>query len=84
MPHKQVLSRPIAIDVPVVAYRPIPDALTAPILKPQRPPLLCNLLGIPTVCVLDALATIPAWDAAVDLCNADRLKTRLLGKTDGQ
>ena len=79
-----MLSRPIAIDVPVIAYRPIPDALTAPILAPPRPPLLCELQGVAAVCVLDALATIPAWDAVLQTCNADRLTTRLLGKTDGQ
>lgn len=79
-----VASRPVTIEVPVIAYQPIPDVLTAPIPKPAAPPLLCALDGTATICVLDALATIPAWDAALDLCNGDRAKTRLLGKTDGQ
>jgi hypothetical protein len=67
-----------------MVYQPIPDALTAPLLPPPRPSLLCELGGAPAVCVLDALATIPAWDVALQMCNADRVKVRTLGKTDGQ
>lgn len=67
-----------------MAYRPIPDALTAPIPAPRAPPLLCLLDGSPAFCVLDALATIPAWDTALQTCNADRATVRTLGKTDGQ
>lgn len=77
------MTRVQTIEVPVIAYRPIPAELTAPIPKPPRPPLLCELGGVPVMCALDAIATIPAWDAALGLCNADRLKTRLLGETDG-
>lgn len=78
-----VVTRVQTVEVPVIAYRPIPAELTAPIPKPPRPPLLCELDGRAVMCVLDALATIPAWDAAVELCNEDRRKTRLLGGTDG-
>ena len=78
-----VVTRVQTIEVPVIAYRPIPAALTSPIVKPPRPPLLCELDGASVMCALDVIATIPSWDAAVDLCNADRLKLRLLGVTDG-
>jgi hypothetical protein len=73
-----------AIEVPVPAWKPIPDKLTAPILPPPAPPARCVLDGQPAICVLDALATIPLYQADIDQCNADRATTALLGATDGQ
>lgn len=83
-PRKQIVSRPQLIEVPVIAYRQIPDALTAPLLPPPEPPLLCVLNAKASLCVLDALATIPAYQSSLDLCNSDRAKVRMLGKTDAQ
>jgi len=79
-----VVTRPVTIEVPVIAYRPLPDALTAPLMKPPAPPALCFLDGQSFVCALDALALLPAYDAIVDMCNADRARAALLGRTDGQ
>lgn len=84
LPRKHVVSRPITIELPTLVYRPIPHQLTTPIVPPPQPSLLCVLNGQAAVCVLDALATIPAWDAALQMCNADRSKVRTLGATDGQ
>lgn len=71
--------------MPVPAYRPLPAALTAPIPAPPAPLLDCrDANGRAAVCVLDALATIPAWQSALDACNADRRRAAALGATDGQ
>lgn len=72
------------IEVPTIAYQPLPGALTAPIPGPPAPPLACRDGAQAVPCVLDALATIPAWQAALDLCNADRRRAAALGVTDGQ
>ena len=77
------LVRTEVLSVPTIAYRPLPAALTAPLPTPPLPPLLCELEGAPAVCALDALAQIPAWDATVQMCNADRRRAALLGATDG-
>jgi len=66
-------------------YTPLPRELTDPIPAPPAPLLFCALPdGTPAGGVLDALATIPAWDAALGMCNADRARAAALGKTDGQ
>ena len=80
----QVVTRPITIEVPVPVYQPLPDALTAPLMKPPAPPALCFLGEQSFVCALDGLAQIPAYDALLDMCNADRRRASLLGRTDGQ
>jgi hypothetical protein len=72
------------LTVPVPAWRPLPDILTAPLLPPPAPPARCVLEGRPAVCVLDALALLPAWEAQLATCNADRARAALLGATDGQ
>lgn len=77
-------TRTEVVTVPAIAYRPVPGVLTAPIPEPAPPPLACTLAGVAAPCVLDALATIQAWRAALELCNADRRKTALLGASDGQ
>ena len=80
----QVVTRPIVIEVPVIAYRPLPDALTAPLLAPPAPPARCiHAGGSPAVCVLDALTQLPAWEAALETCNADRRRAAALGALDG-
>jgi hypothetical protein len=80
-----VITRTELISVPTFAYRQLPDSLTAPIPAPPAPLLNCaDGKGWPEVCVIDALATIPAWQATLQLCNGDRAKSALLGTTDGQ
>lgn len=80
----QVVTRPIVIEVPVYVYRQLPDALTDPILPPPAPPAMCFLDGQSFVCALDALALLPAYDALLEMCNADRRTAALLGRTDAQ
>lgn len=83
-PTTQIVARPIVIDMPVVAYRSLPEALTTPLMKPPAPPAMCVLGEQSFVCALDGLALIPAYDALLDMCNADRARAALLGRTDGQ
>lgn len=83
-PAPAPLVRTEVLSVPTIAYRPLPSALTVQLLPPPPPPLLCELDGTAAVCVLDALATIPAWDAALQACNADRRKAAVLGAANGQ
>ena len=78
------VTRTEIIAVPSIAYRPLPDALTAPIPLPPPPPRWCKRDGKPAVCAIDALATIPAWRAALDAANADRHRAAVLGASDGQ
>jgi hypothetical protein len=66
----------------VPAYRSMPAELTAPLLAPPAPRLLCLLNGQAAMCLLDALATLPAYEAALQVCNADRRRVALLGATD--
>ena len=69
----------------MIAYRPLDSALTSPIPEPPAPPALCiDDRGEPGVCVLDGLATIPAWRATLQMCNRDRARAAVLGATDGQ
>jgi len=70
--------------VPVMAYRPLPAALTAPIPSPPAPPARCMFGTQPTPCVGDALTLLPMWRAALEMCNADRARADLLGRSDGQ
>jgi hypothetical protein len=79
-----VITRPEVIEVSVPAYRPLPTALTDPLLPPPAPPARCHLGGAPAVCALDGLAQITMWEALLDLANKDRAKAALAGKTDGQ
>ncbi|KAB2901267.1 MAG: hypothetical protein F9K31_02460 [Dokdonella sp.] len=72
------------VSVPVMVYRPLPAALTAPIPPPPAPPARCTLDGAGAVCVSDALALLPMWQAALEMCNADRARAALLGRSDGQ
>lgn len=78
------VTRTEVIAVPSIAYRPLPDALTTPIPAPPSPPLLCEWNGQAAVCVIDALATLPAWRAALEAANADRRRAAILGGSDGQ
>lgn len=71
------------VEVPVIAYQPLPGVLTAPIPAPPQPPARCTWGEAPAVCVLDALATLPAWEAALGMCNADRRRAASLGRSDG-
>lgn len=71
--------------VPEVAYVPLPRELTMPIAAPPAPAALCtDARGAPAVCVIDALATIPAWRDALGVCNSDRARAGVLGTSDGQ
>ncbi len=78
-----MVSRPEIIEVPRVAYRPLPPALTAPLAEPAAPPARCVVAGAPAICVLDALAMIPLYQAALRTANDDRARAELLGRTDG-
>lgn len=66
------MQAPAVIDVPVPAYRPLPHELTAPLPYPAPPPEDCLALGMPTVCVLDALLKLDEWKGIVDQANLDR------------
>lgn len=66
-----------------MAYRPAPPELTILILEPAPPPALCTFQGKPAVCARDALNVIPLYQAALRMCNDDRARIALLGKTDG-
>lgn len=80
-----VITRTETVMVPVPAYKPLPHELTAPIPMPPRPLLNCaDGKGWPAICVPDALATIPAYQAAIGQCNDDRRRAALFGVTDGQ
>lgn len=82
---RPTVTRTEFVTVPIPAYKPLPVTLTAPLPRPPVPLLSCSdSAGWPAVCVLDALATIPAWDAFADMCNRDRARAALLGTTDGQ
>lgn len=78
--QQQALVRPQVIEVPVTRYVPVPAEYTAPIAVPVEPEKHCQYQGAPAVCVLDALATIPLWRAAVEAANADRAALKKLGK----
>lgn len=78
-----VVTRPEVIEVPMLAYRPLPDALTQPLSPPPAPPRRCQSQGRAVPCVDAVIATIPAWQAILDQCNADRRRSALLGTTDG-
>lgn len=58
--------------MPVPAYQPLPKKLTTPLPYPTPPPMDCLALGVPTVCVLDALLKIEDWRGIVDEANLDR------------
>jgi hypothetical protein len=75
------LVRPQVIEVPVTRYVPVPPEYTAPIAEPDTPEMACTYKGKPAVCVLDALATIPLWRAALEQANHDRADVGKLGKT---
>lgn len=79
-----MVTRPEVIEVPQVSYVPVPTALTAPLALPARPVPRCSQNGNSVICVPDALALIPIYQAIIYTCNADRATTALLGKTDGQ
>ncbi len=64
----------------MIAYRPLDRALTDPLESPARPPARCD----GKICADDALATIPAYQAVIATCNADRARAALAGATDGQ
>lgn len=79
------ITRTELVQVPVPAYRPLPHELTDPIAAPPAPLLNCSDgNGWPAICVPDALATIPAYQAALGLCNADRRRAALYGAADAQ
>jgi len=75
----QVLVRPQIIEVPVTRYVPVPPEYAAPIAAPAVPEKRCTYHGQPAVCVLDALATIPLWRAALEQANHDRADVGKLG-----
>ncbi len=84
-PVQPVVTRTEIVTVSVPAYQPLPSDLTSPIPEPPAPLLACtDSQGRPAVCVLDALATIPAYQAVIAVCNGDRARAALLGVTDGQ
>ena len=71
------------IEVPVPAYRQLPDALTAPLLPPPLPVRNCQYQdGTPAVCLLDGLLQIPLYEVLLDVANEDRASAATLGKTD--
>ena len=72
MPPRQTPPAPTVIEAPIPAYRPLPAALTAPLKYPDTPPEDCLALGVPTVCVLDALLKLDEWKGIVDQANLDR------------
>jgi hypothetical protein len=78
-----VVSKPEIVEVPRVAYRPLPPELTAPLAEPAMPIARCVADGKPAICVIDALATIPLYQAALRTANDDRARAALLGRTDG-
>lgn len=79
------VTRAEIVYVPIPAYTPLPVELTNPIAEPPAPLLGCSDgAGWPAVCVADALATIPAWRATLQMCNRDRARAAVLGATDGQ
>jgi hypothetical protein len=79
------VTRTELVYVPVPAYKLLPSELTAPIPDPPAPLFTCDDgKGAPRLCVLDALAQIPAYQGALQLCNSDRARAALLGTTDGQ
>ncbi len=84
-PPQPALTRTEVPTVPVPASPPLPRELTAPIPAPPSPLLDCSDgHGAPALCVTDALATIPAYQVALETCNRDRARAALLGATDGQ
>lgn len=79
------VTRTEIVYVPQTAYKALPIDLTSPIPEPPEPLFTCDDgKGAPRLCVLDALATIPAYQGALQLCNSDRARAALLGATDGQ
>ena len=76
-----VVSRPSVIKVAMPTFRTIPESLTTLLSEPPAPPLLCILNDQAVPCLIDVLATIPAYQATLRLCNADRQRTALLGRT---
>lgn len=70
--RQPVLVRPQIVEVPVTRYVSVPTEYTVPLAEPAEPPMLCTYSGLPAVCVLDALATIPLWRAVLEKANADR------------
>jgi len=84
-PQLPGIPRTELVYVPVPAYQPLPRAWTDPIPEPPAPLFTCpDETGRAGLCVLDALATIPAYQAALAMCNADRARSALAGATDGQ
>jgi len=64
---------------------PVPIALTDPLPAHPAPPSNCKTAdGKPAICLLDALGMIPLYQADIEVCNSDRAKAALLGRTDGQ
>lgn len=63
------------------AWRDMPATLTQPLAEPPAPPLLCMLNKQAVPCLIDAVATIPAYQATLRICNADRRRVDLLGRT---
>lgn len=79
------VTRTELVYVPVRTYRPLPIALTSPLMEPPAPLFTCDDgAGAPRLCVLDALAAIPAYQATVQQCNSDRARAALFGATDEQ
>lgn len=84
LPQRPTVTRTVTVEVPLIAYRPLPRELTTPLPAPLPPSRNCvDAAGASAVCVLDALATIPRYQAVIGLCNADRARAALLGATDG-
>lgn len=79
-----VITKPDVVYVPLVAYRPLPHELTAPLPPPLPPPRLCHdKKNKRMVCTLDGLASIEGWKVVHKIANQDRARAELLGKSDG-
>ncbi|WP_430391085.1 hypothetical protein [Dyella sp. 20L07] len=73
---------PKVVEVPVPAYQPLPTQLTTRIDQPAPPAKHCTWKGLPAVCALDGLATIPQYQGKLDQANADReTAARITAKT---
>ncbi|WP_239946972.1 hypothetical protein [Dyella terrae] len=64
--------------MPVPAYRPVDDKLTAPIAEPNPPASNCTYLGVPAVCLIDALLWVEDWRGKLEEANSDRATTKTI------
>ena len=70
---RQQTVRTELIEVPTIAYAPLPGALTEPLVAPPPPPRNCLLRhAMPAVCALDALMWAEKWYEVLARANEDR------------